>query len=82
VIARKVDGIVLATGNRKALVPAVEKIYDRKIPYVIIDSSVETAKYLSYLATDNRKGGGLLLPTFGGVATPPRDSVTPGKEFL
>jgi ribose transport system substrate-binding protein len=81
VIARKVDGIVLAAGNRKALAPAVEKIYDRKIPCVV-DSGVETDKYLSYLATDNRKGGGLLLPTFGGIATRPRDSVTPGKDFL
>ena len=34
------------------------------------------------LAAGNRKGGGLLLPTFGGVATRPRDSVTPGKDFL
>jgi ribose transport system substrate-binding protein len=66
-IARKVDGIVLAAGNRKALVPAVEKIYDRKIPCVIIDSGVETDKYLSYLGTDNYKGGVLAAQRIGAI---------------
>jgi ribose transport system substrate-binding protein len=66
-IARQVDGIVLAAGNRKALVPAVEKIYDHKIPCVIIDSGVETDKYLSYLGTDNYKGGVLAAQRIGAV---------------
>jgi ribose transport system substrate-binding protein len=81
-IARKVDGIVLAPSNRKALVPAVEKTHAQKIPCVIVDSDVDTDKYLSHMATDNYKGGGLLLPTFGAVATRPWDSVTPGKDSL
>lgn len=56
-IAQKVDGIILAPSNRKALVPAVEKVGARKIPCVIVDSGVETDTYLSYMATDNHKGG-------------------------
>jgi ribose transport system substrate-binding protein len=66
-IARKVDGIVLAPSNRKALVSAVEKTYNSKIPCVIVDSGVETDKYLSYMATDNYKGGVLAAKRIGEV---------------
>lgn len=66
-IAQKVAGIVLAPSNRKALVPAVEKTYARNIPCVIVDSSVETDKYLSYMATDNRKGGVLAARRIGEI---------------
>jgi ABC-type sugar transport system substrate-binding protein len=64
-IARKVDGIVLAPNDRKALVPAVERIDASKIPCVIIDSGVETDKYLAFLATDNYKGGVLAAQRMG-----------------
>ncbi len=66
-IARKVAGIVLAPNDRKALVPVVEKIDARKIPCVIIDSAVETDKYLSYMATDNHKGGVLAAQRLGAI---------------
>jgi ribose transport system substrate-binding protein len=66
-IAQKVDGIVLAPSNRKALVPAVEKTSARNIPCVIVDSGVETDKYLSYMATDNYKGGVLAAQRLGEV---------------
>lgn len=66
-IAQKVDGIVLAPSNRKALVPTVEKTNARQIPCVIIDSGVETDKYLSYMATDNYKGGVLAAKRIGEI---------------
>jgi ribose transport system substrate-binding protein len=66
-ILQKVDGIVLAPSNRKALVPAVEKTYERKVPCVIVDSGVDTDKYLSYLATDNYKGGVLAAKRMGEI---------------
>ena len=66
-IAQKVDGIVLAPNDRKALVPAVEKIYARQIPCVIVDSAIETDNYLSFLATDNYKGGVLSAKRLGEV---------------
>ncbi len=66
-IAQKVDGIILAPSNRKALVPAVEKVDGRKIPCVIVDSGVETDKYLSYMATDNYKGGVLAAKRLGEI---------------
>lgn len=66
-IVQKVDGIVLAPTDRKALVPAVEKIAARKIPCVIVDSGVETDQYLCYLATDNYKGGVLAAKRIGEI---------------
>jgi len=64
-VAQNVTGIVLAPNDRKALVPAVEKVYDKKIPCVIIDSDVETDKYLSFMATDNYQGGVLAAHRIG-----------------
>jgi ribose transport system substrate-binding protein len=66
-IVQKVDGLVLAPNDRKALVPAVEKVYAKHIPCVIIDSSVETDKFLCYMATDNYKGGALAAKRIGEV---------------
>ena len=66
-ILQKVDGVVLAPSNRKAMVPTVEKTYARKIPCVIVDSDVDTDKYLSYLATDNYKGGVLAARRMGEI---------------
>jgi ribose transport system substrate-binding protein len=64
-VAQNVTGIVLAPNDRKALVPAVEKVYEKKIPCVIIDSDVETDKYLSFMATDNYQGGVLAAHRIG-----------------
>ncbi|MGE5296072.1 MAG: substrate-binding domain-containing protein [Solirubrobacterales bacterium] len=66
-IAQKVDGIILAPGNRNALVPALEKAATRRIPCVIIDSGAETDRYLSYMATDNYKGGVLAARRMGEI---------------
>lgn len=66
-IAQNLDGIVLAPNDRKALVPAVEKIYAKGIPCVIIDSAVETDNYLSFMATDNHKGGVLAAKRMGEI---------------
>ncbi len=66
-MTQKVDGIILAPSNRKALVPTVEKVVARRIPCVIVDSGVETDKYLSYMATDNYKGGVLAARRMGEI---------------
>jgi len=63
--AQQVAGIVLAPNDRKALVPIVEQLHDKNIPCVIIDSGIETEKYLSYMATDNYKGGALAARRIG-----------------
>ncbi|UCD52763.1 MAG: substrate-binding domain-containing protein [Phycisphaerales bacterium] len=66
-MAQKVAGIVLAPSDRKALVPVVEKVHERGIPCVIVDSGVETENILSYMATDNYKGGVLAAQRMGKI---------------
>jgi ribose transport system substrate-binding protein len=56
-IVRKVSAIVLAPLDSKALIPSVEKVFDKKIPCIIIDSAIDTEKYDSFIATDNYEGG-------------------------
>ncbi|NIP23568.1 MAG: substrate-binding domain-containing protein [Phycisphaerae bacterium] len=66
-ITQKVSGIVLAPIDNKALVPSVEKIHAKKIPCVIIDSGIETDKYVSFVATDNYKGGVIAARRMGKI---------------
>ena len=56
-INRGVDGIVLAPLDNKALIRPVEEAVREKIPVVIIDSPLLGGGYVSYIATDNFKGG-------------------------
>lgn len=58
-VTQHVDGIVLAPLDNHALVRPVHDAADRKIPVVIIDSSLEGNDYVSFAATDNEKGGEL-----------------------
>jgi len=66
-IVQKVAGIVLAPNDSKALVPSVEKIFEKNIPCVIIDSGIETDKYVSFAATDNYKGGVIAAMRMGKI---------------
>jgi ribose transport system substrate-binding protein len=55
-----VDGIVLAPNQKGGLVDAVDEAVDEGIPVVIFDSGLEAGpKIVSYVATDNFKGGQL-----------------------
>jgi ribose transport system substrate-binding protein len=56
-IIQKVSGIVLAPLDSKALVPKVDELYDNNIPCVIVDSGIDTDKYVCFAATDNYIGG-------------------------
>jgi len=56
-LAARVSGIVLAPNDAVAIVSPVESIFEQEIPCVIIDSGIETDKYLSFAATDNYRGG-------------------------
>lgn len=57
-LAGTVDGICLAPIDRTSLVPPVERAKKAGIPTVIFDSGLENSDVIvSYVATDNRKGG-------------------------
>ena len=56
-IAASVSGIVLAPLDDTALRPAVEGAARQRIPVVIIDSALNSERYVSFVATDNYAGG-------------------------
>jgi ribose transport system substrate-binding protein len=66
-IVQKVDGIVLAPLDKQALIPSVEKLASRKIPCAIIDSGIETDKYICFAATDNYQGGAMAARRMGEI---------------
>lgn len=66
-IVWKVSGIVLAPLDSKALVPTVEKIFEAGIPCAIIDSGIDTDKYISFAATDNYLGGVIAARRMGEI---------------
>lgn len=58
-VNKKVDGIVLAPLDDTALRAPVKDATDAKIPVVIIDSALKDAQTVSFVATDNEKGGNM-----------------------
>src|SRR5881628_2132761 len=56
-ITRRVSGIVLAPLDSQALVRPVGLARRAKVPVVIIDSGLKSEDYVSFVATDNYKGG-------------------------
>lgn len=74
-VNQHVNGIVLAPTNGDSLVPIVERAAQENIPVTIFDSGINTDRYLSYVSTDNYKGGvlaaerlGAILPAGGEIA--------------
>jgi len=58
-VARRVNGIVLAPLDSTALVAPVENAMRARVPVAIIDSGLNTDQIVSYISTDNFKGGQL-----------------------
>src|SRR5688500_688402 len=64
-IVRQVDAIVLAPLDSRALVPVATEATTAGIPVVIFDSGIDWDGYVSYVATDNRRGGELAAERLG-----------------
>ena len=64
-ISRRVNGIVLAPLDSQALVRPVNSAMRAKIPVVIFDSGLKSENYISFVATDNVKGGVLAAEHLG-----------------
>jgi ribose transport system substrate-binding protein len=58
-VSRGISGIVLAPLDEAALVAPVEGAARAGIPVVIIDSGLKSDRYVSFVATDNERGGRL-----------------------
>ena len=54
---RPVDGMVLAPIDDMALRGVVEDAYRNNIPVAIVDSKLDSERQISFIATDNFKGG-------------------------
>ena len=69
-IARRVDGIVLPPLDRSGLRQVVAEARTAGVPTVVVDSGLEGDEHISFVATDNRKGGELgaqrLVEVLGG----------------
>lgn len=63
--AQGVSGIVLAPLDNRALVRPVADARRAGVPTVIIDSGLESDEIVSFVATDNRKGGSLAADRMG-----------------
>jgi ribose transport system substrate-binding protein len=64
-INRRLAGIALAPVDKRALVAVVEKAHDLKIPVAIFDSAIDTARRISYVATNNEEGGRMAARRLG-----------------
>src|SRR5215211_6890321 len=63
--AQGVNGIVLAPLDDRALVRPVADAKRAGVPTVIIDSGLQSKDFVSFVATDNRKGGSLAAERMG-----------------
>jgi ribose transport system substrate-binding protein len=63
--SQNVDGIVLAPLDDRALARPVEEAKSAGVPTVIIDSALQSNAIVSFVATDNRKGGMLAADRLG-----------------
>src|SRR6185369_15149997 len=63
--SRRVSGLVLAPLDSQALVRPVDSAIQAKIPVVIIDSGLKSDQYVSFVATDNYKGGQMAAERLG-----------------
>jgi len=64
-VARRVDALVLAPLDGRALVPPVELAARSKIPVVLIDSGLESDIPISAASTDNYNGGAIAARYLG-----------------
>jgi len=67
VISRGVKGIVLAPLDDRALVRPVQDASRENIPVIVIDSGLQGQDYISFVATDNYKGGVLAARRMGAL---------------
>ncbi len=66
-LSQGVNGIVLAPLDSKALVRPVEEAKNAGIPTVIFDSALDSKNIVSFVATDNEKGGQLAAEHLGKI---------------
>jgi ribose transport system substrate-binding protein len=64
-VSQNMSGIVIAPLDERALVRPIEEAKQAGIPTVVIDSGLDTDQIVSFVATDNTKGGELAADRMG-----------------
>ena len=64
-VSQNVSGIVIAPLDERALVRPIEEAKRAGIPTIVIDSGLDTKEIVSFVATDNVKGGELAADRMG-----------------
>ena len=64
-LSQGIQGLVLAPLDDRALVEPVVEAHRAGVPTVVIDSRLQTDSIVSFVATDNRKGGQLCADRMG-----------------
>ncbi|MEJ5230298.1 MAG: substrate-binding domain-containing protein [Pseudothermotoga sp.] len=59
VVRKKPDAIVISSTSSQATAPALNKAFQQGIKVILIDNFVYDTGYNSFLATNNKVGGGL-----------------------
>lgn len=63
-VSQQPDGILLASTSSDATVPSVERAMSQNVPVVLVDNKINTDRYVSFLATDNKEAGGKAAEAF------------------
>jgi ribose transport system substrate-binding protein len=56
-MAKGIDGIIISPTSPSAIIPVVDKLYDKGIPVVIVLGEYDGSKYTAYRATDGQAFG-------------------------
>jgi ribose transport system substrate-binding protein len=64
-VSQNISGIVIAPLDERALVRPIEEAKRAGIPTIVIDSGLDTKEIVSFVATDNIKGGELAADRMG-----------------
>lgn len=74
-LVRGLDALIVAPAGTAQVLPVLNRIADRNVPVIIVDTDLEWDRKLTYVGTDNREGGRLAgeflaraLPGGGNVA--------------
>ncbi|HYP06274.1 MAG TPA: substrate-binding domain-containing protein [Bryobacteraceae bacterium] len=66
-INKRMDAILLAPIDKKAMVSVVERAAKQGIPVIIFDSPVDTEQFVAQVATDNYRGGQIAAERMGEI---------------
>lgn len=76
-IAAGAKGIVIAPTDQTALRRPVQRAVDEGVPVVVFDSNLDGEAHVSFVATDNRRGGELAGEAMSRLVAP-----TPGRVVM